>query len=107
MAKEKQIPYLILEMNPETVKKEQKKKGEPIRYGDASHASVLTHSGVSRASVIVVVINDPLASIKIIKMAKELNPAIHLISRARYFQESRDIFNAGADEVITTSWVRL
>jgi CPA2 family monovalent cation:H+ antiporter-2 len=100
MAKEKQLPYLILEMNPETVKNE-KKKGEPIRYGDASHASVLKHAGIKNASMLVVVINDPLAGMKIIKIAKELNPSIHLISRARYFQEARAIFHAGADEVIT------
>ena len=100
MAKEKQIPYLILEMNPDTVKME-KKNGEPIRYGDPSHPSVLKHAGIQHAHLMVVVINDDQACIKIIKTAKELNPEVHLIGRVRYFQESRSIFNAGADEVIT------
>ncbi len=36
------IPYVVLEMNPETVRIE-KKRGVPIFYGDASKESVLAH----------------------------------------------------------------
>lgn len=100
VAKEKGIAYLILEMNPDTVKNE-KKMGEPIRYGDPSHPSVLLHAGIKHAQQIVVVINDPAASIRIIKMAKELNPAVHVVGRVRYFQEVKGVLSAGADEVIT------
>lgn len=98
-AKSVGIPYVILEMNPETVKNE-KKKGEPIRYGDPSHLSILLHAGIKTAKSIAIVINDPVASMNIVKMAKALNPNVYVITRTRYFLEVNRLFQVGADDVI-------
>jgi monovalent cation:H+ antiporter-2, CPA2 family len=98
-AKAAKIPYLILEMNPETVKVE-KKKGEPIRFGDPSHPSVLAHAGVNKASIMAVVINDPIAAKDIVRLARSLNPEIYIITRTRYFQEVPLMLKAGANDVI-------
>lgn len=98
-AKAAMMPYVILEMNPETVKAE-KAKGEPIRFGDPSHQSVLVHAGVRTAKMVAVVINDPLAAKHIVKTARSLNPEIYIITRTRYFQEVGNMFNAGANDVI-------
>lgn len=98
-AKAAGVPYVILEMNPATVKSE-KIKGEPIRYGDPSHPSVLAHVGVKTASVVAVVINDPIASKQIVKVARSLNQDVYIITRTRYFQEVPLMLNAGADDVI-------
>jgi monovalent cation:H+ antiporter-2, CPA2 family len=89
----------VLEMNPETVK-EEKIKGEPIRFGDPSHHSVLVHAGVRSAKMIAVVINDPLAAMHIVKVARSLNPDIYIITRTRYFQEVANMINVGANDVI-------
>lgn len=99
VAKATGIPYLILEMNSETVKIE-KGKGEPIHFGDASHHSILSHSGIRDARAIAVVINDPMASLRIVKVAREMNPKVYIISRTRYFQEVAPMFQLGADDVI-------
>jgi CPA2 family monovalent cation:H+ antiporter-2 len=93
------MPYVVLEMNPETVKAE-KAKGEPIRYGDPSHHSVLVHAGIRSAKMIAVVINDPSAAMHIVKMARAFNPDIYIITRTRYFQEVANMFKAGANDVI-------
>ncbi|MBA3816555.1 MAG: cation:proton antiporter, partial [Parachlamydiaceae bacterium] len=98
-AKEAAIPYEILEMNTDTVKME-KSRGEPIHYGDASHRSVLSHCGIKTARVLAVVINDPVASLRIVQIAKDLNPNIYVITRTRYFQEVPPMFQAGASDVI-------
>lgn len=98
-AKSVGIPYLVLEMNPETVKSE-RKNGEPIRYGDPSHPSVLLHAGIRSAKTVAVVINDPVAAMHIVKLAKTLNPDAYVITRTRYFQEVPRFFQAGADDVI-------
>lgn len=98
-AKEAGLPYEILEMNADTVKTE-KMKGEPIHYGDASHRSVLTHCGIKTARVLAVVINDPIASLRIVQVAKELNPNIYIVTRTRYFQEVPPMFQVGANDVI-------
>lgn len=98
-AKTANIPYLILEMNPETVKIE-KSRGEPIRYGDPSHPSVLIHAGIKTAKTVAVVINDPIAAKHIVKVSRSLNANAYIITRTRYFQEVPLMLQAGATDVI-------
>jgi CPA2 family monovalent cation:H+ antiporter-2 len=74
-AKNTNIPYLIIEMNPEIVRKE-KEKGESIYYGDATHETVLQHANIKNARVLVVAISDPFATQRIIESARRLNEGI-------------------------------
>lgn len=93
------IPYMILEMNPETVR-EEKNKGEPIFYGDATQEIVLEKTGLAQARVMVVVINDAAATRRIIEIARKINPEIYIIARTRFLQEVQALYELGADEVI-------
>jgi monovalent cation:H+ antiporter-2, CPA2 family len=93
------IPYIILEMNPDTVKDE-RAKGEPIHFGDATHEPVLEFVGVDRARVMVIAISDPIASRTIAAIVKERNPGIYLIVRTRLISELNPLYKLGADEVI-------
>jgi len=96
---EANVPYLILEMNAETVRKE-KQKGQPIHFGDASHNVVLQHANIGEAKIIAIVINDPIAASRIVEAAKRLNPHIYIIVRTRYLAEMKGIYDLGADDVI-------
>jgi len=102
-AKTAKIPYVIIEMNAETVRKE-KKVGEPIIYGDATHEAVLEHVGIEGARVMVVVISDPTATRRITAVAKRLNPKIHIIARTRFFAELTTLHDLGANEVIAEEY---
>jgi monovalent cation:H+ antiporter-2, CPA2 family len=93
------IPYSILEMNPDTVK-EQKKLGEPIQFGDATHLSILEHLNIQQAKALAVLVNDPIAARRIVKIAREVNPLLYIIVRTRYVQEMSLMSKLGADEVI-------
>jgi CPA2 family monovalent cation:H+ antiporter-2 len=93
------IPYVILEMNPETVRTE-RAKGEPITYGDATNEAVLQHASLERARILVVVINDPTSSRRITELARRINPNLYIIVRTRYIQEMGPLYRLGADEVI-------
>jgi CPA2 family monovalent cation:H+ antiporter-2 len=93
------IPYIIIEMNPETVRSE-KVKGEPIYYGDATQEAVLQHANIKDARIVVVAINDPTATRRIAEIVRRLNPKVHLIVRTRYLQEMKPLYKLGADEVI-------
>jgi len=93
------IPYVIIETNPETVRKE-KKEGKNILYGDATHIPVLEHGGISSARVAVVAISDYVATRQITRQIKELNPYLHLIVRTRFVSEIEPLRELGADEVI-------
>lgn len=93
------IPYLILEMNPETVRHE-KARGEPIHFGDGSHESVLKHLHMASAKAVAVMINDRQASRRIVALSRLLNPTAYLIVRTRYMQECEMMRQLGANEVI-------
>ncbi len=93
------IPYLILEINPFTVKK-YKKKGEPIYFGDATNSEILKKFGIERAKALVISIGDSLAVRKIIQIARILNKDIYIIARTHFVSEIEELLTLGADEVI-------
>jgi CPA2 family monovalent cation:H+ antiporter-2 len=93
------IPHIILEVNPDTVIEEQD-AGECIYFADATQHSALEMAGIETARVIVIVISDPLATLRIIRMAREKNPSIVIIARTRFVSEVNHLREMGADEVI-------
>lgn len=93
------VPYIVLEMNPDTVK-EEKKKGEPIYFGDATHESVLSHVNIMQAKVVAVVINDSPAARRVVKLARRMNRDIYIIVRTRYQQDMVVFYQLGANDVI-------
>ncbi|UCF84106.1 MAG: cation:proton antiporter [Desulfobacteraceae bacterium] len=93
------IPYAIIEMNPETVRREQA-RGEPIYYGDSTQEVVLEHANIKEARIVVVAINDPAATRRITEIIRRFNPKVRLIVRTRYLQEVKPLYELGADEVI-------
>ena len=93
------IAYLIVETNPERVK-QLREEAEPSRYGDAVHEPVLVAAGLRRARVLVVLIRDPVATRRIIVLARRLNPALHLVVRTRYVAEIPALLSLGANQVI-------
>ncbi len=97
--KETGIKYIVLELNPKTVK-DSKEKNENLIYGDITKREVLEEAGIKNASVICFLISDPLSTRYGIKMVRELNPKIHCIVRTRYINEVEELLKLGADEVI-------
>jgi len=98
-AKRAGIPYLVLEMNIDTVKRE-RKAGEPIRYGDAAYPAVLEHAGIHRARVMVVVVSDPTAVRRMVSTARGLNHNLRIIVRTRFVMETEELLHLGASEVV-------
>lgn len=93
------IPFMILETNPDTVRTE-RRAGLPIHYGDATHEAVLDSAGIRSARTLVVAINDPTATRRIVELARRLNRRLHIIVRTRYLGELQALHALGADEVI-------
>ncbi|OGW23852.1 MAG: hypothetical protein A2X59_06195 [Nitrospirae bacterium GWC2_42_7] len=97
--KEAEIPYVILEMNGDTVR-EMKKKGEPIYYGDGTSKEILHKLGLGKAKLLVVAISDPASTRNITYIGRHENPDIYIIVRTKYLVEVDDLKALGADEVI-------
>lgn len=97
--KETGIEYIVIEINPETVK-EEKSKSENIIYGDSTREEILRAAGIRNASVIVFAISDPFATKVALRNAKRINPEIYSVVRTRYTKEIDELRVLGADEVI-------
>ncbi|MEN8193701.1 MAG: cation:proton antiporter [Bacteroidota bacterium] len=93
------IPYVIIEMNPDTVRDE-KAQGEPICYGDSTQDIVLQQANIKDARIVVIAINDPASTRRITGGIRRLNPKVHLIVRSRYLKEMKPLYELGANEVI-------
>lgn len=93
------IAYRIIELNPDLVIGA-RNAGEPVIFGDATSEGVLTHAGILHARIVVVAINDPVATRKIVGMCRSLNPSLSIIVRTRYVSEAESLHTLGADEVI-------
>ncbi len=106
IARESGIAYTIIEANPETVRRKQA-EGEPIYFGDAAHAGVLECAGVEHARMLVCVISDPGAVVRIVRAARMVNPGLFIAVRVRYAGEIEALKTAGADEVIAEEFEAL
>lgn len=93
------LPFLVVEMNPRTVR-QQAAAGLPIVFGDASNPAVLAHIGLANAKILVVSMGGSLEARRIVAAAKSINPSLHVIVRARYESEVEGLRKVGADEVI-------
>jgi CPA2 family monovalent cation:H+ antiporter-2 len=98
-AKALNIPYIIVDCDPEIVRAEVQ-ASEKIIYGDAAQDPVLVHAGIGRARVVVIAISDPASTRRIAEAARRLGPGAYIIARTRYLQEMKPLHDAGADEVI-------
>lgn len=94
-----EIPYIIVDLNPETVQRE-RKKGEKIYFGDAGNQKVLEELHADRAAVLAIAGPDITRTRRIVFLAKLLNPDLHVIARTRFISEIEPLKELGADEVI-------
>ncbi|MBM3294271.1 MAG: hypothetical protein FJY82_07065 [Candidatus Aminicenantes bacterium] len=97
--KESGLGYVILELNPRTVKSALA-SGEPVIFGDISSRTILVEAGVRRAKGLVFAISDPQATRRGVQAARELNRNMFIIVRTRYTAEVDELLRLGADEVI-------
>lgn len=98
-----EIPYLAIERNVERLRRAQQ-DGHKAVFGDASRAGILKAAGVDRAAAIIVLVNNWHRSVRIIREAKRLNPAIHVIASLRDDAHLGELAQAGAAHVFPENY---
>ncbi len=93
------VPHVVLEMNPETVRRE-RALGLDIHYGDCTRAAVLEHAGITRARAYVLAISDAASTRRSVRVARDLAPQVRIFVRSEYVLEVEELRQLGADEVI-------
>jgi monovalent cation:H+ antiporter-2, CPA2 family len=94
------VPYLVLELNAETVRKS-RLAGEPVYYGDAASLEALEHAGISRARALVLLMNDPQATVRVIEATRRVTVELPVFVRSHFLAERQSLIGLGATEVIT------
>jgi len=98
-AREFDFPYVVVEMNPQTVR-EEVARNEPIHFGDATNEAVLTLAGAQHARAAAVVVGDPVATRSIVAQLRRMCPALYIIARTRFLTEVQPLYALGASDVV-------
>ncbi len=99
LLKASNVPYCILETNPQTVH-EARRLGEPIVFGDATRPAILESLGLARARILTVAISDREATRRCISVARAISPDVHIVARVRYVHELDALVAEGASQVV-------
>jgi CPA2 family monovalent cation:H+ antiporter-2 len=97
--RESAVPFVALDLNAQRVR-QARREGTPLYYGDVTSREILERAGVATAAQVVVVLNDPRATLDAVRVAREVGPRTVIIARARYVGETHALLAAGADEVV-------
>ncbi|MBI5888636.1 MAG: cation:proton antiporter [Deltaproteobacteria bacterium] len=97
--KETGVRCVIVDVNMDRIR-EAKAGGHQAYFGDSSHPEILKKMGVMSAKIVVVAISDPISARRIVKISREMNPAVSVLVRTRYIKEVEDLYKLGANQVI-------
>jgi CPA2 family monovalent cation:H+ antiporter-2 len=98
-AEEFGLRTLVIDTNVDTVLALQA-EGKLALYGDATHADILRQAGVPTASYLMISLPDAGGSVRVLTAARDMNPQIKVLTRARYLAQGGALEQAGADVVV-------
>jgi CPA2 family monovalent cation:H+ antiporter-2 len=100
LLKENEVTPVVIELNLDTVRKLRAANIEAV-YGDSQHRDTLITAGVPLADSLILSSAGMHGVQEVIRLARELNPDIHVVARAGYLQERASLRAAGADQVFS------
>jgi len=98
------IPYVVIELNPDIIRKEKASRRKNFIFGDAVQEEMLEHAGIHRAKTLVVVVSEQEAVPRIVHHARVLSPSIHIVARTRNTRQANYLMDLGADEVVSEEY---
>ena len=96
--KEKGIPLVVVENNPDHVSRLEE-SGYSFVVGDATREEVLQEAGIERASGLVAVVHSDADNVYITLTARRLKPDLYIVARAEERGAEQKLKRAGADRV--------
>jgi CPA2 family monovalent cation:H+ antiporter-2 len=95
------FPYVVVDLNPENVR-DAIQHVVPAYFGDITSPEVLEYLGAERARELVIAVNDPDASKRAIRAARQIAPELFILVRTQYVVDVADLLAAGANEVVAS-----
>lgn len=93
------VPFVVLDINAESVR-EALQRGEPVHYGDVTSPDILERARVGAARQVAVLLNDPGATLRAVRIVRRLAPQVTIVARARYVADVQSLLQAGANEAV-------
>ncbi len=93
------IEHIGLELNAENVRKA-RAGNHAVYYADATSEEALEHAHIGEARAVVILINDPQATIRVIGAIQRVAPNVPVLVRTRYLQEAPALVALGATNVV-------
>jgi monovalent cation:H+ antiporter-2, CPA2 family len=100
LLREHNIAPTIIDLNVDTVRR-LRDEGIPAVYGDAGHRETLQQAGIDGAGSLILSADVGNAE-SVIKLAREMNPAVLVLARTAYLRDHDRLQRAGADQVFTS-----
>ncbi len=89
-------PTTILDHDPDQIS-EARKYGYEVYYGDARRLDLLESAGAAEAEIMVITLDDPQASLTVLKQVKKHFPHLRVIARAYGMGHAFELRKAGVD----------
>ena len=99
LLRENGIQPTVIELNIDTVRM-LRQEGTSAVYGDARDPDALIAAGVRHAATLIISGADSSAP-ETIRVARELNPSVHVFARGAYLRDVPQLRDAGADHVFS------
>jgi CPA2 family monovalent cation:H+ antiporter-2 len=94
------IEPVVIELNLDTVRR-LRSDGIDAVYGDATKQDTLEAAGAANAGTVILTSAGMSNAAEVIRMARDLNPKVHVLARAAYLRDVNDMQRAGADRIFT------
>ena len=94
------VRYVVVESNPQIIEGLREIKELLFVEGNATEDEVLRLAGIERARGLIAALPDDAANVFVVLTAREMNPALKIISRASNDASENKLKRAGADNVI-------
>jgi voltage-gated potassium channel len=95
------IPFVVIDLDDQKIEQIQTSK-EKIFYlqDDATHDDALIKAGIERASALISALPDDSDNVFVVFSARQLNPRLNIISRAKHPKSQKKLLMAGANHVV-------
>lgn len=96
--------FCVIELNPDIVTR-CSAAGLRIIEGDSSDRRTLERAGIDRARLLIIAIPNEKAAIDTTVLARQINPAVRIITRCHYTSAGMAATRAGAEAVVVSEQV--
>lgn len=92
-------PYLAIDADADLIAAGQR-EGYAVAYGDAARGAMLGRLELHRATAVILTMNDPQGSLRLVRRIRKEHPDLPIIARARDAANAGQLYRAGATHAV-------